>query len=132
MGWRTSRGIMGIQNNRKDLNRRMPFALAFGSEAVVPVEIGMPTHQILHFNQRENGGVLEERLDLLEEKRVEAEAQNILHKRKTEHYFNKRVKPRSFKVGDLVFKEIGVTTQDEGKLGPRWEGPYIVIANLKP
>lgn len=46
-----------------------------------------------------------------------------------EHYFNKRVKPRSFKAGDLVLKETGVTTQDEGKLGPWWEGPYVVVAS---
>lgn len=48
----------------------MPFALAFGSEAIVPIEIGMHTHRILHFNQRKNDGVLEKHLYLLEEKRA--------------------------------------------------------------
>lgn len=35
---------------------------------------------------------------------------------------------RTFKIRDLVVKETGSTTQDEGKLGPRWEGPYVVVA----
>lgn len=40
------------------------------------------------------------------------------NKRKTEQYFNKRVRSRSFKVGDLVLKEIGLIIAEEAKLGP--------------
>lgn len=40
------------------------------------------------------------------------------NKKKTGQYFNKMVRPRSFKVGDLVLKETGVTTTEEGKLRP--------------
>ncbi|KAG2717295.1 hypothetical protein I3760_03G168400 [Carya illinoinensis] len=47
-------------------------------------------------------------------------------------YFNKRVRPKTFKVGDLVLKKSGVTTQIEGKIGPKWKGPYLVIANNMP
>lgn len=59
------------------------FALAFGSEAVAPVEIGLPTHQTHNFNQTENDEALEEHLNLLEEEREGAEIQNVLHKRRT-------------------------------------------------
>lgn len=97
----------------------MPFTLAFGSEAVAPVEKGMPTYQ-------------EEHLDLLEERGEEVEVQNVLYKRRTEQYFNKLVKPRSFKVGNLVLKDTRVTAQDKGKLGPCYDGPYIVTANQRP
>lgn len=38
----------------------------------------------------------------------------------------------TFEVDDLVLREAGVTTQDEGKLGPQWEGPYVLIANHRP
>lgn len=52
------------------------------------------------------------------------------HERETEHYFSKSVNPRMFKVGDLVLKETEPTTLPvEGKLGPRWEGPYVVTAS---
>ncbi|XP_041011393.1 uncharacterized protein LOC121255183 [Juglans microcarpa x Juglans regia] len=89
-----------------------PFTLAFGSEVVTPVEVGLPTHRTCHFSQSENGTALKEQLDLLEEKRDEV--QNILNKGKTKRYFNKRVMPRTFRVGDLVLKEVGVTIQDKG------------------
>lgn len=98
---------------------KTPFTLAFGSEAVAQVEVGLPTHQTRHFSQPENNKALEEHLDLLEEKKEEAKIQNILNKKKTESYFKERVKPRSFKVGELVLKEMEVTMQDKGKLRPQ-------------
>lgn len=88
----------------------MPFTLAFGNLVVMPVEISMATHRVCHFNPRENDEALEEHLYLLEEKREETEVQNIMHKRRLECYFNKQVKPKSFKIGDIVLKETGVTT----------------------
>lgn len=35
----------------KTPTRETPFTLAFGSEAVPLVEIGVPTHRVRHFNQ---------------------------------------------------------------------------------
>lgn len=49
-------------------------------------------------------------------------------KRKVEKYLKKRVRQRSFKVEDIVLKERGVTTPEEEKLGPHWEGLYVVVA----
>jgi hypothetical protein len=45
-------------------------------------------------------------------------------------YFNKQVKPQSFRVGDLVLRKVTLTTRDsaKGKLAPNWEGPYKVIS----
>lgn len=103
-----------------------PFVLAYEIEAMIPVEVGIPSHRRKSFDTDENGRKLEEHLDLLEERRVSAETSVAACKRKTEQYFNKRVRSRSFKVGDLVLKENGVITVEEGKLGPRWEGPYLV------
>jgi hypothetical protein len=49
-------------------------------------------------------------------------------------YFNRNVKPRSFKVGDLVLRKVTLATRDpvEGKLAPNWEGPYKVISCQRP
>lgn len=43
-------------------------------------------------------------------------------------YYNKKVKEKKFKVGDLVLREIIPATKDStnGKLAPNWEGPYRV------
>jgi len=50
-----------------------PFSLAYGSEAMIPVELAVPTHRRIHFNQEQNEWLLLEALDQLNEKRQEAE-----------------------------------------------------------
>ena len=41
--------------------------------------------------------------------------------------FNKKVKPRKIKVGDMVLKHSRAIVFDlRGKFRPNWEGPYIV------
>lgn len=94
----------------KTTTRETPYALAYESEAVALVEVRLPTYRTHHFNLPQNDRALEEHLDLLDEEREEDEIKTILNKRKTELYFNKRVKPKTFKVGDLVLKKTWVTT----------------------
>lgn len=96
---------------------------------MVPVEVGMPTYRI---QPSSNDKRLEEQLNLLEEKREEVEIWMAINKQKLEHYFNRRVKPKSFKVVNLVLKESETTTHEEGKLGWRWEGPFALISNNRP
>ena len=41
--------------------------------------------------------------------------------------FNKKVKPRNLKEGDLVLKVLRDETFDpRGKMKPRWSGPFII------
>ena len=41
--------------------------------------------------------------------------------------FNKKVKPRNLKEGDLVLKELKDETFDpRGNMKPRWFGPFII------
>lgn len=67
---------------------------------------------------------------MLEEKRAEV----IAYMKRATYYFNKRVKHRAFKVEDLMLREVGSTTrkEGEGKLGPSWEGLYVVVASRRP
>ncbi|XP_042969058.1 uncharacterized protein LOC122301739 [Carya illinoinensis] len=109
-----------------------PFTLAFGCKAVTPVEVGLPTYRTSHFSNAQNDKKIEEYLDLLEEEREMTKVQMLQEKKKAEQYFNKRVRPRTFKVGNLVLKKSGLTTQGEEKMRPRWEGPYLVVANNRP
>ena len=43
------------------------------------------------------------------------------------------VRPKQFKIGDLILKKVSLATKDpaHGKLGPNWEGPYKVINSKK-
>jgi hypothetical protein len=40
--------------------------------------------------------------------------------------YNKRVKEKSFQVGDLVWKMMGARDRRFGKWSPSWEGPFTV------
>ncbi|GJR10480.1 reverse transcriptase domain-containing protein [Tanacetum coccineum] len=49
------------------------------------------------------------------------------YKTKMEQYYNKKVRPTSFKPGEFVLKKNEASRiGDQGKLGPTWEGPYRV------
>ncbi|GKV48101.1 hypothetical protein SLEP1_g54937 [Rubroshorea leprosula] len=105
-----------------------PYHLAFGTEAVIPIEIGVPSFRVTHFDERRNGQLLRENLDLLDDLRKEARLRTLVYKQKIANFYNKRVQPRSFKVGDLVLRKAGLTGFETrfGKLAPNWEGPYTV------
>ena len=46
-----------------------PFALAFRTEAVIPIELKLPSVRVVAFNEHHNSQGLKANLDLLDEKR---------------------------------------------------------------
>uniref|UniRef100_A0A2N9FQQ7 Uncharacterized protein n=1 Tax=Fagus sylvatica TaxID=28930 RepID=A0A2N9FQQ7_FAGSY len=113
---------------RKSTNET-PFALAFGVEAVIPLEIGMPTIRTTEFDVQTNEDSLRKDLDLVEEKRDSAMVRLAAYQHRLKREHNKNVKTRVFQVGDLVLRKVMANTRNpnEGKLGPNWEGPYKVL-----
>ena len=67
-------------------------------------------------------------LDLLEEKREQAMKRAEDYQRKTIRYYDKKVRLNNFKPSDLVLKKLLPARKDptHGKMGPNWEGPYII------
>uniref|UniRef100_A0A2N9G7E8 Integrase catalytic domain-containing protein n=1 Tax=Fagus sylvatica TaxID=28930 RepID=A0A2N9G7E8_FAGSY len=106
-----------------------PFRMTFGSEAVVPVEIGMTTLRTSAYNDQQNEEQLRLNLDLIDEVRETAEARMKRYQEKMARHYNSKVKPRQLFIGDLVLWKVTLATRNpsEGKLGPNWEGPYKVI-----
>nr|GEV78717.1 reverse transcriptase domain-containing protein [Tanacetum cinerariifolium] len=91
-------------------------------------EIGMPTYRTIHFNESQNEEEMRLNLDLSQERRETAAIREAKYKKKVEQYYNKRVRPISFKVGDFVYRKNAASrVENQGKLGPNWEGPYRVI-----
>ncbi|GJR55329.1 hypothetical protein Tco_1405850 [Tanacetum coccineum] len=68
----------------KSSNGETPFSLTYGTEAVIPVEIGMPTLRTVEVDILKNDEALEINLDLLEEKREQAAIQEAKSKAKME------------------------------------------------
>ncbi|GKA18717.1 reverse transcriptase domain-containing protein [Tanacetum coccineum] len=104
----------------KSSNGETPFSLTYGTEAVIPVEIGMPTVRTAEVYMIKNDEALEINLDLLEEKREQAAIQEAKSKAKMEKYYNARVRSTSFRLGDLVYRSNEASrVEDVGKLGPK-------------
>ncbi|GJY17642.1 reverse transcriptase domain-containing protein [Tanacetum coccineum] len=112
-------------------NGDTPFSLTYGTEAVIPAEIGMPTLRTTEVDVVRNDEALEVNLDLLEEKREQAAIREANSKRKMEKYYNAKVRNTSFKPGDLVYRNNDASNMEQGgKLGPKWERPYEVTLVL--
>ena len=125
---------MGIQTTCKSATQETPFALAFDTEAVALVEVGLKSLRVEFTNTEHNEEILHLNLDLLEQKRVQVLKRAEDYHRKTAKYYNRRVKPRSFNLDDLFLKKLLPIRKDptHGKLGPNREGPYVVSQIVRP
>nr|GEV86691.1 reverse transcriptase domain-containing protein [Tanacetum cinerariifolium] len=115
----------------KSSNEDTPFSLTYGTKAVIPVEIGMPTLRTAKIDMAQNDEALKINLDLLEEKKG---ASSNLRSKKQGIYgeiLQLKVRNTSFKLGGLVYRNNDANhAKDSGKLSPKWEGPYEVTEAL--
>ena len=87
---------------RKSATQETPFDLAFGTEAVALVEIGLKSPRIELASVEHKEEALRLNLDLLDEKRDHVLKRTEDYQRKTVRYYDQKIKPRSYKPGDLV------------------------------
>nr|GEW65624.1 reverse transcriptase domain-containing protein [Tanacetum cinerariifolium] len=108
-----------------------PFSLTYETEAVIPIEIGMPIHRTAVVDVGNNDKELRLNLDLLEERRERAAVSEARAKSKMIKYYNARVRSVAFKPGDFFYRSNDASHAIAcGKLGPKWEGPYKVTEAL--
>ena len=74
--------LWAYRTTHKTATGHTPFSLAYGSEAMIPVETEVPSHRRIHFNQAENEKLQLEALDLLDEKRDEANLRVAAHQQR--------------------------------------------------
>ena len=92
--------------------KETPFKLTFGTEAVIPIEIGLTTLRTTFHKEEENKGQLRLNLDLLDETRERAAQRIALYQGKMTRYYNTKVKLRRFEVGDWVLRKVTQATKD--------------------
>nr|CAN61935.1 hypothetical protein VITISV_001429 [Vitis vinifera] len=95
-----------------------PFALAYGMDAIIPTEIGLPT---IWTEAGRN-------LDWAYEVRETASIRMADYQQRASAHYNRKVRPRSFKNGTLVLRKVFENTTEvgAGKFQANWEDPYIV------
>ena len=56
-----------------------------------------------------------------------------VYQSKIARHFNRKVRVRKFKEGDLVLRKVTQNTRkrSDGVVAPNWEGPYLVKATLR-
>ncbi|RDY02419.1 Tf2-9, partial [Mucuna pruriens] len=106
-----------------------PFRLTYGSEAVIPVEIGEPSPRTALFDPTTNEEELRANLDLLQETREIAHIKEYAVKARAARRHDRRTIHRDFQEGDLVLRKVTMTAE-KNKLTPRWEGPFRVAEKV--
>ena len=108
-----------------------PFLLVYGHDAVLPVEVTVQSLRVARQNQLSHTDyedAMMAEMDDLDEAQVAALNSIILHKQRVIKNYNRRVRPKTFAIGDLVWKVIlpfGTKDPYLGKWSPNWEGPYL-------
>ncbi|XP_057443613.1 uncharacterized protein LOC130735721 [Lotus japonicus] len=109
-----------------------PFPLAHGQEAVLPAEVYLQSCRI----QRQEEIPSEDYWNMMPDELVNLDEDRILaldiltrQKNRIAKAYNKKVRNRSFIVGDYVWKVILPVDKNDrayGKWAPNWEGPFKV------
>nr|GFB22178.1 reverse transcriptase domain-containing protein [Tanacetum cinerariifolium] len=129
--WYSKRNNLGQRTMVKSSHGDTPFSLTYGTEAVIPAEIGMPTYRTTAVDVVNNDKELRLNLDLLEERRELAAINEARSKSKMTKYYNSRVRGVAFQPGNFVHRSNDANhAAAGGKLGPKWEGPYEVTDAL--
>jgi hypothetical protein len=107
-----------------------PYSLVYGMEVVLSAEIEVKSLRIILESQILEAEWVKTRYEQLiftDEKRLKVLYHVQGYQRGTARAFNKKVKPRNLKEGDLVLKELRAPVFDpRRKFKPNWAGPYVI------
>ncbi|XP_074324726.1 uncharacterized protein LOC141661588 [Apium graveolens] len=107
--------------------------MAYGTYALVPVEVGLESYRTEVYNVEVNNFGLRANLDLIEEEMKVAHQRNLKYLLQDAQHYNSGIKIRTFDVGDLVLRELAASMPTrQGKLQPNLEGPYNVVEVVRP
>ncbi|XP_073033747.1 uncharacterized protein [Primulina eburnea] len=97
--------LWAYRTTPREPTQETPFSLIYGSEAVLPVEIGKVSSRVESYpSQNDQSRAME--LDLVEEKRDQETIRMEAYRNKVMKSYNRRVRVRDFQVGDLVMKKV--------------------------
>ena len=82
-----------------------PFTLTYGMEVIIPIEIRMPTLRI-KVPGTANAEAISKDLDMENELREAATIRVASYQQRMANLYNKHVKPRAFRVGDLILRKV--------------------------
>ncbi|GFS36134.1 hypothetical protein Acr_00g0044290 [Actinidia rufa] len=121
--------FVGLSDHTAEATNETPNALAFNFEAVIPLEVGLPTIRTKAYDANHNEEVLARDLDLVDERQENALIRMTDYQKQLAKTYNQKVQHKDFIVGDLILRKVFGNTKYlvDGKLGTNWEGPYKIV-----
>ncbi|CAL1396746.1 unnamed protein product [Linum trigynum] len=103
-----------------------PFALTYGTDAVIPIEVTFPTYRVMAYNETDNDEARLLDLELAQERRELAAIKLAATKAQVAKYYNAKLVPHKLTLGDQVLRRNFRPDPKHGKLASTWEGPYLI------
>ncbi|XP_015159785.1 uncharacterized protein [Solanum tuberosum] len=101
--------LLGYRTTVKTSIGATPYLLVYGTEAVIPTEVEIPSLRIIQEVELSDADWIRKRIDqltLIDEKRMVVVCHGQLYRQRKIRAFHKRVRARIFEVGQLVLKRI--------------------------
>jgi Integrase core domain/Integrase zinc binding domain len=108
-----------------------PYSLVFGVEAILPLEVELPSLRVAmqtEMTLEEHRKLRLDELDAMDEKRLIAQQNLELYQAKMAKAYDKMARLRTFQEGELVLvlKRPIIGRHVGSKFSPNWEGPYVI------
>ena len=127
-----SEAFWAYRTSKRSSTGDMPFMLTYGHDAMLPMEVMVRSARRALQNYSKpvnyNEAILA-RLEELDKVRLSALDCLAIQKNRVARASDKRVKAKSFCVGDLVWKMVllvGDKYPRYGKWSANWEGPFVI------
>ncbi|KAL2944011.1 Gypsy retrotransposon integrase-like protein 1 [Bienertia sinuspersici] len=129
---RLGEALWAYRTTYKSATQATPYSLVYGVEAILPLEIQIPSLRMAiqeGLTEEENAKLRLAELEALDEKRLGAQQKLDCYQARLSRAFNKRVRVRSFQVRDMVLavrRPIITSKKTGSKFTSKWDGPYVV------
>ena len=104
------------------------FALTYGMEAIIPIEIRLPTLRTEVLGTAKAGAISKDQ-DMVDELWEAITIRIASYQERMVILYNNRIKPHAFQAGALVLRKVFENTANpaDGKFQPNEEGPYVIV-----
>ena len=116
--------LWAIKTTTTEATGETPFSMAFGTDAVLPIETLIPSGRVENFGAATNEEGLRLNIDFIKESRERADLHNQVYKQRVTHYYNSKVRTQMLGLGDWIMKKIMTKT---ATLDPTWEWLYEIV-----
>ncbi|KAK1612934.1 hypothetical protein QYE76_036607 [Lolium multiflorum] len=114
--------LWSIRTTPNTATQETPFFWSM-EQKVLPIEIEHDSPRVTEYNEEVSRKALEDDVDALDEARDEVLSRVTKYQQDLKNYHSRRLRPRSFQVGDLVLR---LNQERTEKLESPWLGPYVV------